>query len=106
MARISPVFGFMTIAVAPFAWYCRAAAESACSVFPWIAASIVVWMSSPTLALLIVSIRSGRPTASWTTSCSPFQPPSTLFSECSRPVSPWLSVPTAPITCEASSPCG
>ncbi len=100
------MLGFMTIALAPLAPYCSAAWERASSVFPWIAASIVVWMSSPMLAGFTVSIRSGRPVASWTTSCSPFAPPRTSFSECSRPVRPWFSVPTAPITCAASSPCG
>ena len=63
-------------------------------------ASIVSFRSAPACAPAIVLRSSSSPSASRTTSRSPSVPCRTSSWDASSPVSPWLSMPTVPITCE------
>ncbi len=103
---MSPLFGFIAIAVAPFGLNVRPTSASTLSVRASSEASSVKRMSDPGCMSLNCSSDTGSPRASFTMRCSPSVPPSLSFNCCSIPRSPLLSIPTVPITCDARAPSG
>ena len=106
MARIAPLRGSITSAVAPLGLWSRPTWLSTASVRSCSAASMVSFRSSPGLARLVSARLTVWPVASLTSLRLPSVPCSSFSYSCSRPERPVLSVPTAPISWPASAPWG
>ena len=78
-ARIAPVFGFITIAVAPFGEYCAPTPASTCSTSFCSAESIVSLTVLPGSVGRTLSIAIGCPIASLTVRLIPSLPRSALL---------------------------
>ena len=94
-ARIAPLLGSMTIAVAPLGFHVLPTSLSTCSARSWMLASSVRRTLWPGRTGLVSRISIGSPIASLTSLRSPSVPVSCLSSEYSSPPRPWSSVPDA-----------
>ena len=106
IARMAPVFGSSTMAVACFALHCTIVWRRTCSAFDWILLSSVRNADLPGRAGTVCVTLIACPNGSCTTVCSPGAPVSGPFSCSSSPESPVLSTPAKPSTGAATDRCG